>query len=498
MKNAVLFVPHPDDELLVGGGMLYALAHSADWCVKVVFVTNGDYYAHEAEIRLKEAINACKSIGIQESDVLFLGYGDGWEEKHIYNSIGTCVSHAGKMGTYGLESHADYAYQRHGTHHSYTKKNLEEDIKEIIVDNFPQLLLCVDFDTHPDHRALSLVFTEVIREILVECENYKPLILKKLAYENVMRGRNDYYHIPHLPTYSENNNLASTPVLKWDSRICFKVPSVCNSIRLSQNPLYKAAVKYKSQRIKLRMTSALNADIVFWRLPSENRAIQAQIKVSSNIGGGGYINDLKIIDSDDLNQRHCVLDCGVWKPDEKDITKTVKLSWNKSILVNFIVFFENPSLNSNINRIKIAFNGENPIFYTNIKHDGSANIIYLDTPKYVSTLELCILDGTQGCGLSEVMVFDKIKALEEYELPLELLDNNKMYTKKYNIYEQIISTIDRYRMTFVKITTILWSSKYVLMRHYPICRNKGYLIPICRIYHWFKQGLNLLKGKTAI
>ena len=53
-------------------------------------------------------------------------------------------------------------------------------------------------------------------------------------------------------------------------------------------------------------------------------------------------------------------------------------------------------------------------------------------------------------------------------------------------------------MTFVKITTILWSSKYVLMRHYPICRNKGYLIPICRIYHWFKQGLNLLKGKTAI
>ena len=30
MKNAVLFVPHPDDELLVGGAMLYALAHNAD------------------------------------------------------------------------------------------------------------------------------------------------------------------------------------------------------------------------------------------------------------------------------------------------------------------------------------------------------------------------------------------------------------------------------------------------------------------------------------
>lgn len=58
MKNAILFVPHLDDELLVGGGFLYALANSTEWNVKVVYSTNGDYYRHEASIRLKEAIKA--------------------------------------------------------------------------------------------------------------------------------------------------------------------------------------------------------------------------------------------------------------------------------------------------------------------------------------------------------------------------------------------------------------------------------------------------------
>lgn len=487
MKNAVLFVPHPDDELLVGGGMLYALAHSADWCVKVVFVTNGDYYAHEAEIRLNEAINACMVLGMEEKNVIFLGYGDRWKDKHIYNSENICVSNAGFTNTYALKFHPEYAYQKRGQHNTYTKEHIKDDIKAVIENVFPDVLICVDFDLHPDHRAVSLLFTEAVHEILISNKHYFPLILKKLAYEGVMRGQPDYYHMPHLRTVNIGNDLASTPVLKWNNRICFKTPSEVDCTKLTQNPIFKAATVYKSQRIKLRMISALNSDIVFWRLPSENSALQAKIEVSSGIGK--YINDLKIIDSNDINQKYCNLDCAVWKPDEEDIKKSVKMLWENEISINLIVFFENPNPNFNINKIKIVLNNEKQIIVSNIEHDGAANIVYMDKTENISTLEFLIIDGNCGCGLTEIMTFDKIRKTDEFMLPCKILDNNEYITKQKT---SVIALINYIYFKVITALTICWPNKYVLMRNYQICRAKQYMIPVFRVYHCFKRGTELL------
>lgn len=52
--DLLVIVPHEDDELAIAGAMIYG-AVQQKMNIKVVFVTNGDYYRHEGIIRIREA-----------------------------------------------------------------------------------------------------------------------------------------------------------------------------------------------------------------------------------------------------------------------------------------------------------------------------------------------------------------------------------------------------------------------------------------------------------
>ena len=52
--DLLVIVPHEDDELAIAGAMIYG-AVQQNMRIKVVFVTNGDYFGHEGTIRIKEA-----------------------------------------------------------------------------------------------------------------------------------------------------------------------------------------------------------------------------------------------------------------------------------------------------------------------------------------------------------------------------------------------------------------------------------------------------------
>ncbi len=479
-KNcALIFVPHPDDELFVGNGMLYALAHAENWNVKLVIYTNGDYFADEATIRLCETLKSATVFGLKEEDVIFLGYGNRWSAVHIYNSDGKCISHAGKTETYAIEGHSDYSFSKCNKHHEYTRMNVISDMKTVIEDYMPELLVCVDFDTHPDHRALSLFFDEVIREVLIEEYNYRPLILKNLAYENVMLGKRDYYKMPHRETYSSSDNMVSTPILKWHERIQFQMPQECNTICLTKNPIYKAAKAHKSQGITKTMISAINADIIYWRVISENLALQAQIITSS--GNGKYVNDMKTIDSNDINRLDCELDASVWIPDEEDSKKSLLLRWEKEISVSHIVWYENPSKNCNIYNLLIKINGVVFSYIKDVNHDGSANIILIERSNEIKEIEFVILSGDKKSGLSEVIVFDRVKPVEEFGLPCNLMQKESL-VKKIGWKERVIALFDYFIFTGVKYTTVIYPNKYIIMKRFPICYNKRYLIPFFRIY----------------
>ena len=110
--RVLVFAPHPDDETIGAGGLIFRLARRGV-PVRVVFVTNGDGYvqavAHEfheqrprdtdyvafGEIRRREAVAAARHLGLHRSDLVFLGFPDGglaqlwrdhWSRTHPYTS----------------------------------------------------------------------------------------------------------------------------------------------------------------------------------------------------------------------------------------------------------------------------------------------------------------------------------------------------------------------------------------------------------------------------
>lgn len=82
-QSAIVFAPHPDDETLGCGGTIIC-KKAAGASVKIVFITGGSR-SHAAlidrsvlrEMREKEALQATKTLGIAQEDVIFLGFEDG-------------------------------------------------------------------------------------------------------------------------------------------------------------------------------------------------------------------------------------------------------------------------------------------------------------------------------------------------------------------------------------------------------------------------------------
>lgn len=137
-QKVLLIVPHQDDELFVGGGLFRTLATCGDFEAYVVYMTNGDFFPHEAKVRLREALHVLNGFcGVEESHVFFLGYGDGWKEGgHIYHQEGEkpLVSMAGRTETYGLEGHEDYRFTRSGRHSACRRADMKQDLKDVIAE----------------------------------------------------------------------------------------------------------------------------------------------------------------------------------------------------------------------------------------------------------------------------------------------------------------------------------------------------------------------------
>ena len=97
--------------------------------------------------------------------VIFLGYGDSLHslDNHIYNAPENEMipSQINRTATYGLETHPAF---HNG--HDYTYGNLYADMKALILECRPDVIYCVDYDPHVDHKACSMLFEKVMGDIL--------------------------------------------------------------------------------------------------------------------------------------------------------------------------------------------------------------------------------------------------------------------------------------------------------------------------------------------
>lgn len=327
MKQKILFVaPHEDDEIFIGGPMIVNLLRLPEYDVHLLMTTNGDSYSFEGKTRIKELLAATALIGLDSEHVHFAGYGDGWKGKHIYNSEGSEVktSAGGFTKSYlPSEIKQEWHFERFGEHCDYTRDNFKNDIKDVVAYVEPAVILAVDMDVHSDHRAASLLLDEALGELLKERRDYCPILLKKFAYQGVLMSKQDFFHYPHRRATIEGNYI-SNPYFAWEDRISYTVPADCNTLLLHSNLMYKMARKHKSQVVWTASPAFINSDIVYWMRNTNNAALQAEISASS--GDVRYLNDFKLVDSDNIDVREIDFSNRCWRPSDVDSAPAVTVN----------------------------------------------------------------------------------------------------------------------------------------------------------------------------
>ncbi|AFZ69232.1 PIG-L deacetylase family protein [Deinococcus peraridilitoris] len=177
VTGRVLFVsPHPDDETLTAAGLLYQVQKSGGQAF-VVFLTNGDGfpwdvrtqtfrptlnagdYLRQGRLRMNEALDATRKLGIPKEQVLFLGFPDRgltrvYTQNYLipYRSPYTRADRAPYDGLFQPKV-------------PYTGKALEEVMGRVFDKVQPDVVLAPSvLDTHPDHRSSSYVATRLASE----------------------------------------------------------------------------------------------------------------------------------------------------------------------------------------------------------------------------------------------------------------------------------------------------------------------------------------------
>lgn len=449
MKKILVLAPHPDDEILLAGALIYTIKN--DFEIYVGYMTNGDSKSNLGEIRINEAVESLKVLGVKESHIEFLGYGNNWiGNKHIYNmdeeEIATSMSN--KQKTYGTYNYPEFAMKNYGKSNDYTRKNLKKDISAVIEKIWPDVIICVDYDSHPDHRALSLLFEEVMGALLKKQIGYTPIVLKKFAYAGMYYGVNDYYESPFKMTEKGSNVELldmrfelDNPTYTWEERISLKVAKKAKTRSIYNNILYKAALKHKSQKIAERTGSFANGDAVYWQRRTDSITYRA--KISATSGNVKYVNDFKRFDSPnviDSAKGVFSLSSAAWIPEERDIEKKLFLDFENKVSVSRIIIYENIKPEDNIIRARIIFDTGKVIDINNICHTGGKTEVLLDTIHNVKHMEFQILQYTgKECGIAELEVYETVG---EQEIPFRKLENKKK--KKRTRYNTVGEFFDRF------------------------------------------------------
>lgn len=349
-KKIMVLVPHEDDEINLIGGTLPLLI-KAGAKVKVVYLTNGDFY-YKADIRIKEAIKALSVLGIDDNDVVFLGYPDGSDSSgySLYKTENR-VRIKNREYTYGGFQKLEYRMMRYGQHGEYSYASLKKDLLDFILLFRPDIIFGTDFDGHHDHRMCSLALEECINSILLRKNNtYFPYVYKGFAYSTSFNALNDFYSLNIKNTvmpkkrelaYNTRSQL-DNPVYSWENRIQFPVDINCAENFLFKNKLYMALLKHISQAAISECERIINADKVFWERPTENLLYDANIVGSS--GDIEKLKDFRFFDVDDVSNLKLPIEYLFlgWIPDIADERKEL------------ILFFDEPKKLQEINLYLIS------------------------------------------------------------------------------------------------------------------------------------------------
>lgn len=353
-KKVMLVVPHQDDEINLAGGVIEEYIRYGSE-VYVVYVTNGDYRV-PAEQRLKEAINALAVLGVDEENIIFLGYGDACTDKNgvaLYNTDEQLTSRAGYSYTYTYDGHPPFREGR-----AYTRQNVLEDIRDVILEHRPDVIYGVDCDLHQDHQLTALMFDRAMGEILSTVDGYKPIVYKGFAYSTAYYAPGDFYQLNIKSTLPPSGGLRffASGIYAWSDRVRMPVSAGSLSRAMMSSRLFAAALEHRSQDEAERAGQIINGDKVFWRRETTSLCYAAQVTASS--GDAAVLTDFMLGDTSNvLDAANNVT--GIWHSDPGDSEKSITVTFDEPQTIRRIKLYDDPSPESNILDAVISFdNGD--------------------------------------------------------------------------------------------------------------------------------------------
>jgi LmbE family N-acetylglucosaminyl deacetylase len=184
----LILAPHIDDEVIVAGGLIQE-AIRVGVKVKVVYMTNGDnssstvitadkdinydpnYFIDLGENRMREGESATATLGLQRSDIIFLGYPDKGLEPMLttyfskpYTSQGTRFNFNPYDGTFSKKQ-------------EYNGQNVIADLDKIYSEFKPNIIIVPHpRDKHMDHRATYKYVEKIVLEKDLDTKIYSYLV----------------------------------------------------------------------------------------------------------------------------------------------------------------------------------------------------------------------------------------------------------------------------------------------------------------------------------
>lgn len=434
-KKVMVIVPHEDDDLLISGQVLPSMyKNGAD--VRVVFATNGDKRV-SAYTRQSEACNALEKLGIPREKVIFLGYPDGTQ---LYVGKKAYSFSSGWDHTYAGKGFKDYHFDRFGTHAQYTAENMVDDIESVILEYHPDYILAIDFDTHTDHRGVSISFEKAMERILKKESGYTPKVLKCFGYSLAWKSKPDFYALNIKSTVMqdrEKNNDPSyetdVPQYRWSSRVRLPIDKKSLSHSILRCSEYKALSEHLSQYAYCYSERIINGDSVYWNRRTDSLTYNADISVSS--GDASLLNDFRLIGVGNRTAGPNVkLENCVSRFDKSDAQKTVTVKFDSSKTVSCVSLYDNFGLNSNILGGVITFSDGSKVEVPALNADGSETRVVFEPKHNITSFTFKVTEYEGVAGLDEIEAFENA----DYDMGFSLIKLKNADTDDY-IYNYLIT-----------------------------------------------------------
>lgn len=434
-KKVMVIVPHEDDDLLISGQVLPSMyKNGAD--VRVVFATNGDKRV-SAYTRQSEACNALEKLGIPREKVIFLGYPDGTQ---LYVGKKAFSFSSGWDHTYAGKGFKDYHFDRFGTHAKYTAENMVDDIESVVLEYRPDYILAIDFDTHTDHRGVSILFEKAMERILKKESGYTPKVLKCFGYSLAWKSKPDFYALNIKSTVMqdrEKNNDPSyetdVPQYRWNNRVRLPIDKKSLSHSILRCSGYKALSEHLSQYAYCYSERIINGDSVYWNRRTDSLTYNADISVSS--GDASLLNDFRLIGVGNRTAGPNVkLENCVSRFDKNDAQKTVTVKFDSPKTVSCVSLYDNFGLNSNILGGVITFSDGSKVEVPALNADGSETRVVFEPKHNITSFTFKVTEYEGVAGLDEIEAFENA----DYDMGFSLIKLKNADTDDY-IYNYLIT-----------------------------------------------------------